>query len=198
MFLIDWLKSVYHFITPELHEGDTRDGKGILYHKNGNIKYTGYWKDSTYHGQGKLYNYDGLVQYDGAFVNGYYHGQGTYCAEFGKPVYVGGFNMGKPDGKGVAYQPLTKYKATEGTYEHGFIVEGRKFDSDGEIIFEGTFKHGLPHKGQLYIDNDIMLEGTVNSANPEKTVGPGYLYTIDGQKFRTMDGIPYGDDLNKN
>ena len=69
-----------------------KNGKGIMYYKNGNIKYDGefingkcegtgkyvwedgeyylgQWKNGLKHGKGILYYKDGSIKYDGGFIN---------------------------------------------------------------------------------------------------------------------------------
>ena len=52
-----------------------RHGKGILYNKNGNIKYEGDFFIGKYEGKGKLYSESGKY-YIGQFQNGQKNGKG--------------------------------------------------------------------------------------------------------------------------
>ena len=52
-----------------------RNGNGIEYYKNGNIKYDGYFINDIYDGIGKYY-YENGEYYDGEFKNDLRNGKG--------------------------------------------------------------------------------------------------------------------------
>lgn len=50
------------------------DGKGCLYHSNGQIRYKGGYKDNVYSGYGELYTQ--YEVYKGHYRDGLYYGKG--------------------------------------------------------------------------------------------------------------------------
>ena len=58
------------------YKDDLRNGKGIEYNKNGNIKYEGDWINDKKEGNGKLIDEDGYY-YIGQFKDDLINGKGT-------------------------------------------------------------------------------------------------------------------------
>ena len=75
-----------------------RHGKGILYYKNGDIKYDGYFVKDKYEGTGKFFWKDGNF-YDGQWLNGHKHGKGILFDKNGEIEYEGNFVNGQRNGK---------------------------------------------------------------------------------------------------
>ena len=107
-----------------------RNGRGILYYKNGNILYEGdfvndkfegngkyIWEDGSYYiglwknglcnGKGTEYNKNGEIVYEGDFINDKFEGIGHFIYEDGK-YYIGQWNNNLPNGKGTLYYPNGK------------------------------------------------------------------------------------------
>ena len=68
--------------------------KGIIYYKNGNIKYEGDFINDKYEGNGK-YIYENGEYYIGEFKNGLKHGKGIEYYKNGNIKYDGYFINGK-------------------------------------------------------------------------------------------------------
>ena len=75
-------------------KNEFRNGKGIDYYPNGNIKYEGDFVNGKYEGKGK-YIYESGNYYIGQFKNGLMHGKGTYHDSKGNIMFEGDFINGK-------------------------------------------------------------------------------------------------------
>ena len=128
-----------------------KHGKGILYYKNGTIKYDGnfikdkyegigkyIYESSNYyigemlnglkHGKGIEYYKNGDIKYDGNFVNDKYEGEGKYIWEDGE-YYIGQWVNDLRHGKGILYY-------TNGAIKYnGNFIKG-KYEGDGKYIRE--------------------------------------------------------------
>ena len=71
-----------------------RNGKGILYYKNGNILYEGEFVNGKREGQGKYFDEFGTY-YDGQWKNNLKNGQGKICLPNGIIIYEGNFMNNK-------------------------------------------------------------------------------------------------------
>ena len=71
-------------------ENDSSNGRGILYYKNGNIKYEGDFVNGNYEGNGKYYNENGEY-YIGQFKNSIRQGKGVIYTKDGNVKYDGEF-----------------------------------------------------------------------------------------------------------
>ena len=117
-----------------------RHGKGILYYKNGDIKYDGYFVKDKYEGTGKFFWKDGNF-YDGQWLNGHKHGKGIEYYKNGKIKYDGDFVNDRAEGNG-------EYIWEDGNSYIGQWLNGLKhgkgilFDKNGEIEYEGNFVNG--------------------------------------------------------
>ena len=141
-----------------------RNGKGIMYYSNGNIKYDGDWFNGNFEGIGKYiwedgnyyigefknclrngkgieYYSNGNIRYEGEFKDDQYDGFGNYTWEDGK-FCVGQFKKGIRNGKGMEYYSNGKIK-----YEGNFNND--KYEGKGKYIWEdgdyymGQFKNYL-------------------------------------------------------
>lgn len=122
-------------------------GKGILYHKNGNIKYQGIFIDGLKDGIGKQYYDNGNLEYSGGWMNNMFHGKGVlYQVDRERYIYSGEWRNGMYHGKGKLYSDTT----LDLIYE-GHFVDG-KYDGYGEhrfsdnalyTFYEGNFKNGM-------------------------------------------------------
>lgn len=74
-----------------------RHGDGILYSREGNIKYSGKWKNNEPTSSMIYYTYDenNKKQYYGGFKNDLYHGLGIVFDTDGNITHLGEFNQGK-------------------------------------------------------------------------------------------------------
>lgn len=69
--------------------------KGILYYKNGKVKYDGGWYDDKYNGFGSLYYENGKIHYKGNWLNGNADGNGTLYDKNGDIAAQGTFKNGE-------------------------------------------------------------------------------------------------------
>ena len=114
-----------------------REGKGIEYYKNGEIKYDGDWNDDMPEGKGKFIDENGNY-YIGEFKKGLKHGKGIEYNKKGKIVYEGDFINGKKEGEGKliyddGYYYIGPFKndSREG--------KGKICAQDGNTLLEGNF-----------------------------------------------------------
>ena len=114
-------------------------GDGTEYFSDGEIKYSGGWKNGQPHGLG-LYQFAnkslGLC-YEGSFVGGLRDGTGTMHYD-GKSKYIGMWAGGKRSGQGVMwYKAGRKYEgAWVGDLREG---KGKLWGSDGELAWDGEW-----------------------------------------------------------
>jgi len=117
-----------------------RYGKGILFYKDGKIKYDGYFVNDKYEGKGKFIWEDGNY-YDGQWLNGHKHGKGIEYYKNGSIKYDGDFANDKAEGNG-------KYIWEDGNSYIGQWMNGLKhgkgilFYKSGEIEYDGNFVYG--------------------------------------------------------
>ncbi len=158
----------------EYHKGE-RCGEGKMYHRNGQPKQIGIFKDNVfyegdalyfyednvtkmfvgkiknmyYNGHGSRYFENGFLEYEGEFKNGLYDGDGVYYyyEEPGKIKFKGKFGDGRPDGEG-------EYLSETGQliYKGRFINwkkdgKGVFYSSTGEKLLEGTFEDDRLYNG---------------------------------------------------
>ena len=134
-------------------------GKGKEYNREGNLIYEGELFQGKKNGKGKEYNEKGQLIYEGEFLNGEKHGKGKiYNIEENLEIESEFFN-----GKEIG---ISK------TYKHGILIkeinyskpytEGKEYNEQGKLIFEGTFKAGYHDTGnykEYYEDGNLKLEG---------------------------------------
>lgn len=115
-----------------IYEGDyfngLKIGKGILKKRNGEIIYSGYFKEDKFDGYGTLYINNGYV-YEGNFINGKKYGEGTLYSYDRKFKYEGDWVNDEKEGNGLEYFP-------DGTKFEGEFLKGKK---NGNGIFKKVF-----------------------------------------------------------
>ena len=82
--------------------------------------YFGEMLDNKMHGKGILFDKNSNIIYDGYFVNNYYEGDGKFVYESGV-YYIGQFLKGERHGKGILY-----YKNGNIKYEGDFVHDKKK------------------------------------------------------------------------
>lgn len=166
-----------------------REGKGLFY-VNGDVRYSGEWRDNNPNGTGKLYTTDGKVAYEGLWNNGYHtikkrirvYYQTLCKKEFydnDSILYEGEWNDFKYEGKGRLY-----YRNGQIEYEGNFLDgirsgSGKEYYYSGGLKYEGNFVKGL-HQGsgkEYYENSQIKYEGSFIG---DKYDGSGKLYREDG------------------
>ena len=180
-----------------------KNGKGIIYSKDGNILYEGDFSNDKKEGTGKLILKNGLY-YEGQFKNGKKNGKGTIHYKDGKIAYEGDFCNDKKEGsgkiilkKGNYYEGQFKNNKIQGKgihyYSNGNImydgdyVNG-KFEGNGKFIWKngqyyiGQFKNNKMHgKGiQYYKNGNVMYEGDYVNGKYE---GNGKFVWKNGQYY---------------
>ena len=137
-----------------------RNGKGILYSKDGIILYEGDWLEDQKNGKGKFFMKNTGAYLLGEFKNGKAEGKGKIINKDGIVVLEGYFINNKFNGKGIQHYDNGKLKY-EGDFVN-FLYEGEgKFYEDGILSYKGQFKKGFPNgKGIKYFpDGDVHYEG---------------------------------------
>ena len=172
-------------------KNDVPSGKGILYYKNGDIKYDGEFVKGKKQGLGKYYfsDYNWYVwedgkkfyflkgdYYFGQFLNDSMHGKGIIYLSNGTIKYDGDFENNKFNGVG-------KYYFDKGGYYIGQLKDdmqhgkGKMYDKNGNIWLEGEFVNDhLNGIGKLYFESGYYISQFVN----DKMVGKGKLYSNNG------------------
>ena len=168
-------------------KNDKREGKGVLYLKNGD-KYKGDFKDDKCEGKGKYYIENGN-KCKGDFKNNKLIGKGIYYWKNGDR-YEGEFKDNKREGKGKIF------------YIDGDIYEGHFKDNiyDGKGIYywkdgrryEGDWKNGKKEgKGIFYYNTGDRYEGDWKN---DKREGDGIVYYNNGDREmgKFLDGQNLG------
>jgi len=155
-------KGKYYFNNGEIYEGDIInnkfEGEGKYIYENGDY-YIGQWKDDLRNGKGILYDKEGYPYYEGDFINDEFEGNGKYYLEEGE-YYIGSFNKGFMKGKGIIYYSNDNIKY-EGDFDNDKIEGNGKYIWKNGEYYIGQFKNGLNEgKGALYYSNNkIKYEG---------------------------------------
>ena len=135
----------------------------IHYDLNGSKKYQGLTKEGKYDGQGISFE-NGFTKYTGQFQNGLQHGIGKlYYKNSQIQQYEGQFDKNKKHGSGVYYQ--YKEQLTVPKYKGYFVNDhfegqGKLYDDNGQLIYQGNFKEGIQNgEGTSFVDQHKEYEG---------------------------------------
>ena len=145
-----------YYIGPLLN--GLRNGKGVIYYKNGKMKYEGDFVNDKFEGYGK-YIWENGDYYIGEFLNGLRNGKGTKYYKDGNIGYEGDFLNDNKDGFGKYYYPngenyigrylnnkrcgkgIVYYKNGKIKYDGEFVND--KYEGFGKYVFEnGNFYFG--------------------------------------------------------
>ena len=170
-------KGIMYYKNGNKYEGewknDVKEGKGIMLLSNGN-KYEGEYKNGLKEGKGKMYYKSGNV-YEGEYKDNY-RSKGTYIFINGSK-YIGEFND-KRNGKGIFY-----YKNGD-KYEGNFLED--KKDGYGIMLYNNGDKYEgkwvcdlLEGKGIYYYNDGSRYEGDFKNGKKD---GEGIIYYADGTK----------------
>ena len=107
----------------DIKNGFVRNGEGKEMDGNGNVIYTGEWKNGKRYGEGKEMDESGRIVFVGEWMNG--KGKGKEMDEDGKAVYEGEWWNGKRNGS------------------------GKEMDASGRVVFVGEWKNGKKN-GEFY------------------------------------------------
>ena len=217
------------------------EGEGVLYSENGEILYKGGFSLGEYEGEGTLYRQDGSKYIAGTFEGGQPTGQVQIYDEQSALLYAGGYENGAYQGEGkLIYSPGRWLEGTfnqgqpegavrlyvdgvlhyEGGYQNGaFNGAGKLYNTLGEVIFEGTFRSGLPDGMSLlgqnaeavyalfgegnyneiqYVDGTLVVAPKANMAaflclptvDAESVVHRFYCYDEGLLKGYTLENMP--------
>ena len=115
--------------------GKVPHGEGTGYWENGEVWCEGLFENGKPHGHCRVYFSDGGLRHEGTFLEGLPNGPGKECRQDGTPWFDGVF------GKQGPYY----------SYGARIWVEGRLYDKEGNLSYEGKFvsdgKHSKPAGG---------------------------------------------------
>jgi len=179
----DFIGPIFNYIKNELKykiildDGDyyigelknnMKNGKGIIYYKNGNIKY------------------------DGDFVNDKFEGKGKYTMENGD-YYIGEWKNNMKNGQGKFFINIRIYKGKEyhdelvfeGVYfnDQKWNGKGKEYRSDGILLFEGEYLKGKRNgKGKEYnLFGGLIFEGEYINGKRWNGKGKEYKHEYIGE-----------------
>ena len=207
----------FDFDNGDYYIGELRNkipnGKGILYYKNGDIKYDGDFVKGKKQGLGKYYfsDYSWYVMennkkfffmkgdyYFGQFLNDNMHGKGIIYLIDGTVKYDGDLVNNKFEGNG-------KYYFATGGYYIGQLKEdmqhgkGKMYDKNGNIWFEGNFVNDhINGIGKMYLENGCYY---ISQFVNDKMNGVGKLYSSNGtliKEYYFVDGKRVNTVANDN
>lgn len=125
----------------------TPNARGIYYHPNGKVKYSGTVDQGKYSINGTLYDTGGMKLYEGGFKNSKFWGLGKLFFSDGTHVrYSGFFKNGLFHGKGKLYDQEGKVihdgRFCKGKFASGDPVERKRkrFDEECAICYESMPK----------------------------------------------------------
>ncbi len=118
------------------------DGKGILYYKNGNKNYEGWWKKDKPDDKGILYYKNGNKKYEGDCKEGKAEGKGILYYKNGNKRYEGDWEEDKPYGKGILYDEKGNKRYEGDCKDSKAEGKGIKYFKNGNKRYEGDWKEG--------------------------------------------------------
>ena len=146
-------------------------------------------------GKGKEYNKDGELIYEGEIFQGEKYGKGKIYDIKNNLIIEGQFSYGKKNGlfktykKGVLLKEIDYSKVEP---------EGKQYDEQGKVIFEGTFdddgEKSTGNYKEYYEDGNLKLEGKLNNGDIEGNVKEYY----EMEKYYSKENINIGDDIMGN
>ena len=154
-------------------------GSASQYNTEGELVYTGEFKNAKYEGYGTLY-LDGIVRYEGYFSDNLYNGEGRLYNERGALIYQGGFAKGLRSGKGMEYRPLTHTLSYYGDFVNDLREgSGVAYEEDGVTVqYRGSYLAGFREgEGSYYENGKLVYQGQFSQDLYE---GSGTLYDADG------------------
>lgn len=168
-----------NYFSNEYYKGtflnDLRHGSGILFNMNGEAKIESSWELGRSVNNSNITEYypNGCLEYRGEYNGLHRHGKGVLCNKRGEIIF-------------------------DGLLSDGEKQEGKLF-SNNFIIFQGSFREGLPNGGTFYHDNGVKLcDATVvwSGASEENNlsfslVGKTIVYDQTGNKMFDGELIPH-------
>ena len=138
----------------EIYKGQWKKGKrnglGIEYYKNENIKYQGVFKDNEYSGKG-IYIWENGEYYKGNFKNSMAHGEGEYHYMNGD-IYKGNFVNNIKEGKGI--YTCKNGNQFIGIWENDVQNGNGEYYENRKLIYKGMVILGIKYEnGEEYYSN---------------------------------------------
>ena len=123
----------------EYYEGEfldgVYDGRGTYFWKNGNIKFTGNWKNNMRHGKGKIYENNSLI-FNGVWKNNLKNGIGQKYNK-GNLIFDGIWKDDNKHGYGKEYDEVENL-INEGIWEKNKFIKEVTDDDLCIICFQGN------------------------------------------------------------
>mgnify|MGYP002626662292 FL=1 len=178
------------------------NGKGTLY-KNGLKIYEGYFSEGKYNGVGIFYVngekvskrlYKDDYSLEEGYIIIYENNKEIYSGEIshnnpkegknitiydsqGNKIYKGDFMNFNYHGEGVLYFKYSNDKYYSGKFEMNNYIEGKLYDLEGKITYEGKFINNIPIEGKnikiFNLNKSLEYEGDLVNC---KYNGKGKLY----------------------
>lgn len=147
------------------------------YYKNGFLYYEGEFAANAEHGRGKFYNEAGYVRIEGESKNGKLDGPAKMYYPNGQVDFDGEFKKGMMSGEVKRYYPNGNLEFS-GIYEGGNRVSGRYYYPDG-TYFEGDFFASKPNEGKVFNrQGELVYEGELMNGKPPVSKSPDRIYGI--------------------
>lgn len=163
----EWRNNFYHgkgkvvYCRKRTYEGEFRygyyDGEGKMAYSNGNV-YNGKWKDGRKHGVGQMMYSNGQIYY-GTWRKNKYHGYGKMLYPFDME-YHGEWEFGLYHGKG---RMIVNQGIFEGDFYKGRMIKGNMYYENQDVveIFGPELVYGKTHlRGRAVYDNGNSYEGS--------------------------------------
>lgn len=163
-----------------------REGFGVLYHKNGIIKYSGYFKNNNLHGKDiKLYNEDQSLNFEGEISEGRKEGFGILYHENGFAYYKGNFKKNRFDDQNGKLYHKNGVLQFEGSIKEGKKQGyGKLFHSEGTLQFTGNFKNDEIHQKSCTLYKSGLKTEKINFrnelSNSYSEINMGHIKIFEG------------------
>ena len=177
-----------------------KNGQGLEYYKNGNVKYKGNFHDDEYEGEGKLYYENGQKKYEGMFSKGEYNGKGTEYYDYGKKKYEGQFLNGEYNGEGEFYDENDEIYI--GQFKNGKKNGNGCIIKNNKLIKEGPFENDEFMGDDEGEDNpsDNNIDGKVENNNKGPENDENY-FNVKEKEVGNQDNNNnnnYNNNINNN
>ena len=175
------------------------DTKTNLYY----CKYIGTFRNNKFDGKGTLYTSQGFPLYDGEFSKGLLHGKATqYITNSHYVLYKGDFKRGEANGFGEIYTLDDDNNNHHYLYYKGEFFKGSAsgygclFDSNSNLIYEGSFHKSQPHfRGTMLSNGLIEYDGQMKNGNRHGK-GVAYMYTSENITRSKYEGHFFNNKMH--
>lgn len=153
------------------YKGDMRKslkhGKGVIYYRNGKIKYSGnFYDDKIHNSKATIFYKNSVIKFYGSIYKGVKHGRG-YSYTIDKHLqYCGYYKRGRPDTKeAIIYNEKNNEIEYIGEIKKGkYHNLGELYHSKGNLEYDGYFLKGKMHWDWCSIynsDDDCEYKGSM-------------------------------------